>query len=159
VLLRALLRRLLLWQLVVSPLFLLRISDHIGFTCSPDMSGGASVRRCMSAVNEQSPLLRGDHPFYNPVAGEFVGRVKRLILSDPAIDMMAAPGRKSFEALALLLLYPNLKKVWRAGPAFRADKKRVQCSLRRLYHEYATFCGVHAPQMYTDTPIALTRCS
>ena len=97
------------------------------------MSGGATVRRWMSAVNEdQSPLLRGDHPFYNPVAGEFVGRVKRLILSDPAIG--AAGGRKSIEALALFHLYPNLKQHWRSGTAFlnRADKKRVECRLSRL---------------------------
>ena len=98
------------------------------------MSGGATVRRWMSAVNEdQSPLLRGDHPFYNPVAGEFVGRVKRLISSDPVIAMMAAPDRRNFEALALLLLYPNLKISWRSGPAFRADRKRVECRTGRLY--------------------------
>jgi hypothetical protein len=84
----------------------------------------------MSAVNEVSPLLCGANPFYNPVAGDFVGLVKHLILSDPAIG--AAGGRKSFEALALFLLYPNLKQSWRSGTAFRADKKRVECSLSRL---------------------------
>jgi hypothetical protein len=26
-------------------------------------------------------------------------------------------------------------------------------------HGYATFCGVHTLQMYTDTPSASTRCS
>jgi hypothetical protein len=87
------------------------------------MSGGASVRRSMSAVNEESPLLCGAHPFYNPVAGAFVGRVKHLISSDLANG--AAGGRTSFEALALFLLYPNLKQSWRAFNHFRGDNKRV----------------------------------
>jgi hypothetical protein len=30
---------------------------------------------------------------------------------------------------------------------------------RACTHEYATFCGVHTPQMSTDTPSASTRCS
>ena len=131
VLLRALLRRPI--TLAVSRILLSHISDRFA-SVSPVMSGGATVRRWMSAVNEdQSPLLLGKHPFYNPVAGEFVVRVKRLISSDPVIAMMAAPDRRNLEALALLLLYPNLKISWRSGTAFRADRKRVECRTGRLY--------------------------